>query len=145
METVNIVTFIIDDDPETLGIIKETIEKAGITNYKLFFHEEEFINELTEKIHVCVIDHRLSKFTGLDILKSVKAKNEYSFVIIYTGFKDPEIIIDYLNQGADRFIDKGRPNHLELLTSYLLEGYKIATNRINFQMFIKSEKEKHYV
>ena len=141
-QEINIATFILDDDIDVLDIIKATIDRAGIRNYKLFTNEEKFISGLTEDIHVCVVDHWLSRRTGLDILKEIKNKNEASFVIAYTVGTNPDIIIDYLNGGADRFVDKNKANHLDMLTSYLKEGLEIGTRRIEYSSFLKAKKEK---
>ena len=140
MNTVNIATFILDDQADVLDLIKYEIDLAGITNYKLFTDEDEFISGLTDDIHICVVDHRLTKRTGLDILAEVKRKNEGSFFIAYTVSDNPKIIINYLNGGADRFVDKNSKNSMELLTTYLKEGFEIGLKRMEFASFMRAKR-----
>ncbi|MEJ7611352.1 MAG: response regulator [Ferruginibacter sp.] len=141
-ETVNIATFILDDDQELLDLIKAAVDEAGIKNYKLFTDEGLFLKGLTDEIHVCVVDHFLTKLTGLDIVKEIKCKNEHSYVIAYTGMFQPKVIIDYINSGIDRFVDKNSNGHLQQLTGFLHEGIASATKRLDFHAFIKCEREK---
>lgn len=139
---VNIAAFAIDDDPDTLNEIEQVIHNSGIENYNLFTNEDDFINGLTGDIHVCIVDHLLVRKTGLDILKAVKEKNEFSFVIAYTGVRDPEIIEKYLNGGANRFVDKNKKHHLQLLTQFLREGLNVAKKNLEFSNYLKGEMEK---
>jgi DNA-binding NtrC family response regulator len=141
--TIKIATFFLDDDPEALDLIKKTIDEAGITDYKLFTDEDVFIEGLTESVHVCVIDHLLSKKTGLDILKEIKAKNDFSYVIAYTGYtKNPEVLIDYINAKINAFVDKNKPNHLEQLTQFLKEGLRVAERNLEFYADFKKKMQK---
>jgi DNA-binding NtrC family response regulator len=143
MDTVvNIATLILDDDVDLLSIIKETIDKAGITNYNLFTNEDDFVKGLTPAIHVCVVDHILDKKTGLDILHEIKEKNEFSYVIAYTGIRKPEVIEEYLNGGANKFVNKNKDNHLELLTQFLKDGLRVAKKNLDFSNFLKGAVEK---
>ncbi len=143
MGTVNIATFILDNDQEVLDIIEETLDKAGIANYKLFTDAELFMDGLNDEIHVCLVDHFLiGKKTGLDILSEIKAKNEHSFVIAYTAMKNPDVIINYIECDIDEFIDKNKKDHLKRLTSYIQKGIKGAIKRIGFSTFIKTERDK---
>lgn len=141
-ETFNIATFFLDDNKDDLGLMKAAIDKAGIKNYHLHTDEDEFLSGLTDDLHVCVVDHGLTKRTGLDILDEVKAKNEGSFFIAYTVADRSDIIIDYLNGGADRFVDKNKPNSLELLTRYLKEGHRIGMKRINYASYLRAERDR---
>jgi DNA-binding NtrC family response regulator len=140
---VNIATFILDDDKEVLGLIKDVIDLAGIRDYKLFTDEQDFIDGLTDEIHVCIVDHILNSKTGLDILHEIKRRNQHSFVIIYSGIKNPNTIIDYLNSDADKFVDKNKPDHLAQLGQYALMGLDVARNRIEFMNYLKATAEKH--
>lgn len=142
MGTINVATFILDDDIELLDLIKQTIEAADITNYRLFTNEKEFLEGLNEDIHVCVVDHLLHKQTGLDILKVIKQKNEWSYVIVFTAFKNPEVLISYINHDVNRFVDKDKKNNLEQLVEFLKEGLAKATRNISFVNYLESTAKK---
>ncbi len=78
----------------------------------------------------------------MDILREIKAKNEHSFVIAYTGMKDPDVIINYIECDIDEFIDKNKKDHLKRLTDYIQKGIIGAIKRIDFSAFIKTERDK---
>ena len=141
-DTLNIATFFLDDNQDALDLIKDTIDRAGIKNYHLYTDEDKFLAGLTDDIHICVVDHGLTKRTGLDILDEVKSKNEGSFFIAYTIAFDSDIIIDYLNRGADRFIDKNKDNSLELLTRYLKDGFEIGMKRIEYASYLRTKRDR---
>ncbi len=142
-DSVNIATFILDDDENVLMLIERGIKKLGVENYKLFTNEEEFISTLTEEVHVCVVDHRLTKVTGLDIIKIIREKTSQSYIIVYSGFKDPKIMIEYINSKIDGWVDKDTPGHFEKLYEMILEGIEIAKKRVDFATFIRNERLKH--
>ncbi len=141
-ETVNIATYILDDDQDILDIVEEMISKLGITNYKLFTDEQLFLDGLTEEIHVVIVDHFLNESTGLDIVKMIKDKNEDSYVIVYSGMRDHENIIKYINSGVDGWVDKNAPDHLNDLCTYLKQGLKTAKKKIDLYAFVKEDRQK---
>src|ERR1700743_3341197 len=96
-ETLNIVTLILDDDPSILDLIEHTLKKSGITKYKVFSSDASFVDELSDNMHILVIDHFLSKgLTGLDVMKRAIKKNRNVFVIAMSGTSDPHIVVDYV-------------------------------------------------
>lgn len=141
MDSVNIAIFILDDDKEALEMIEETIREEGITNYRLFRHEDDFEKELNDEIHVCVVDHRLHLKSGLDVVKLIKERNKDSFVIIYTGHKNPDTIIKYWQSGADEWIDKGDGGHLEQLAKYIRKGLRKSVAKIKLMEYLKKGLE----
>ncbi len=151
METVNIAILGLDDDPDDLIFLENVIKKESITNFKLFLKAERFIEGLSDDIHVCIVDHNLGieGITGLDILRKIKAKNVESFVIAYTGNKQPNLIIDYINSQVNRFVDKNADHALQHLKEFILDGIAQATKRIDeeiklnsFSNFINAERER---
>lgn len=141
-ETLNIATFFLDDNEDVLNLIKAAVDKANIENYHLYTDEDKFLAGLTDDLHVCVVDHGLTRRTGLDILDAVKAKNEGSFFIAYTVSDNSDIIIEYLNRGADKFVDKNKPNSLELLTRYLKEGFRVGMKRIEYASYLRAKRDR---
>lgn len=146
--SVNILTYILEDDQEMHEIIKELLEANGIVegNYDITHDPSIFLQHLNSDINICVIDHRLnSNVTGLDIIKEVKKKNEDSYVIIITGQIDYRVVVKYLREGADDYVDKNDSDYLDDLVSAILKGFVKAKQRIEYakeRALFKVEMEK---
>ncbi len=140
-KTVNILSFVLDDDKDILLIIEDLLKENSITNYRLFHSDEEFLNSMTQDIHVCVIDHFLTgKQTGLDVCRKTKARNKNSFIIVMSGQRDPDVIIAYLNECADKYVDKNKKDYLKTLIDYLKVGIETVVERLE-----RMEKLEHKI
>lgn len=123
MQRLNIATLVLDDDKDILMFIEEALEDNHITNYKLFHEDVSFLEQITENMHILVIDHHLnSGLTGLDVMERAIRKNPNVFVIAMSGTGDPELIAAYLNGGCNRFILKSHRDYLDKLVKYIKEG-----------------------
>lgn len=143
--SVNIGMFILEDDAELHELIEMMLDETGFKNYSIHDDPDQFLAELDSDINICVIDHRLnSNLTGLDVIKKVKEKNKWSFVIIMTGQQDKSIVVDYLNAGADKYVDKSRKTvteYMDDLISKLLTGLEVAKERIRVVKLLEATKE----
>ncbi len=128
---VNILSLILDDDKDILEIIEDLLKENAITNYRLFSLYDEFLNDMTDEMNVSVIDHTLTGGkTGLDICKAVKARNKNNFVIVLTGQINPDVVIDYLNENANRYVDKNRSDYLQKMIEYLKIGIETVKEKL---------------
>src|SRR4051812_1088031 len=55
---------------------------------------------------VAILDVRMPRGSGVDVLRAVKRDNPSATVIMLTNFVDPEARLMCLKQGADYFFDK---------------------------------------
>jgi FixJ family two-component response regulator len=123
IDTLNIVTLILDDDKMVLELIEGSLKDNGITNYKLFYSDADFIDHLSENMNILVIDHHLSApVSGLDVMKAAIKKNPSVFAIVMSGNYDSRVVVEYLNAGANRFILKNEDDYLEQLIKFVKEG-----------------------
>lgn len=128
---VNIFSFVLEDDIDDLNLIKELLQLHGITNYKLFQNENDLYKHLTGDISVCILDHYLmGGATGLDVCRKIKEKSVDSYIIVMTGQYDRKVVIDYLNIGADKYIDKNDDDRFAKLRMYLNEALAYASRRL---------------
>ncbi|MES2428255.1 MAG: response regulator [Bacteroidota bacterium] len=119
---------VLDDNADDLEAIGKIIKRTG-KGYDLFSNEDLYLAHFTNEINVHIIDHFLQKKSGLDILREVKERNEDNFVIAYTGSQDEKTIIEYLNAGVSKFVDKNNPDHLRQLEKYLTYGIEKLSNK----------------
>ncbi len=141
--TVNILSFVLDDDQEELDLIKEMLDKHEMTNYTLFTDPDKFMNNITADIHICIIDHFLPRGkTGLDLCKEIKRVSKDSFVTIITGQTSKDVIIDYLNNCADKYVDKSEDCYLDKLRKFMIEGMEYAQRRLDEIETLKMKREE---
>lgn len=140
--SLDIFTYILEDEDETLEMIMDLVSELGIKNVRTFNEPDEFVNNLTSNISVAIIDHRLPNGkTGLDIIKDVKNKNKYSYVIIMTGNEDPRVIIQYIKGGANDYVLKGTDmSYLKELKESLKSGLVEAKNRVEFGNWLRERQ-----
>ncbi len=135
----NIGIFILDDDEDLLELIKRAIKEADIKNTKLFKDEDEFIEGLSEDLHVCVLDDNLTKSTGRDILIKIKRKNPGSYVIGYTASKDGDMLISYIKGKVDDWVVKEKEGFEELITAIKI-GVEVAKARVDLYNYVANKK-----
>lgn len=143
---VSILSYIVDDDPDTALIVEQLLASNGIKNFHVYTKAEELLSNINSDIIVCVIDYYLSAgLTGIDVLKQVKNKNKGSFVIIISGSQDYKTVMESLNAGADRYIDKNNKNYLTKLVEFMQEGLTEAKKRWGLMNFLEAQIEKRKV
>ncbi|GEO08781.1 response regulator [Segetibacter aerophilus] len=147
--SVNILTYILEDDVEIHEVINDLLKANGIVNFKLYDDPAEFLENLSADINICVIDHTLkSGINGIDVIKAVKARNKRSYVIVMTGQVSYKIVAEYLNLKADKYIDKnitdedGRYMYLDELIVSISEGISEAGRRVAFAKYLEETLEK---
>ncbi len=124
----DVCVLVLDDNPDDLKAVERIVKKTG-KKYGLYLDERLFIAGIPEGVNVHIIDHFLPHMSGLDILREIKERNISNFVIAYTGSKDENTIIEYVNAGINKFVDKNNPDHLQQLTKYLNEGISVSSNK----------------
>lgn len=141
--TVNIFSFVLEDDIDDLQLIEESLKKHGIKNYKLFQNTEDLFNNLTSDIHIVLLDHFLSGgLTGIDVCKKIREVSKDSFIIIISAQQSKDVVIEYLNACADKYIDKSKPGYMHQLREYLDAGLDHAVERLReIETLIKMRKE----
>lgn len=139
----NILSLVLDDDAEILEIIEDLLMQHGIVNYKLYTNYTDLLEQINGGIYVCVLDHFLSGGkTGLDVCQTIKEKSKDSYVIVMTGQTNIDVVISYLNNCADKYIDKSRRDYLELLIKYMNDGLEIAKNRLEEVEILQQKREE---
>lgn len=109
---------IIDDNEDHYLILSRLLKKT----YDTDFHtgEADVIEHIKQNIPDCILlDYNLRATTGIDILKQLKSQKEYTEipVIMLTGEKTPDVIVDCMKHGADDYLIKDDVDKERLLTS----------------------------
>ncbi len=98
---------VIDDNRELAGIIKEYLTKRG---FEVTIAEDAMeamkILETSSRIDVILLDLMLKNFNGLELLKSIRSHSKRVAIIIITGIKDLNTVIEAMKSGADDYLVK---------------------------------------
>lgn len=107
----NKLIFFVDDEKTILNLLEYTFSSRDGYIVKSFTSGEECINSLYLNPAIVVVDHMLwtrndSEITGLDVLKEIRNKNLETPVIVLSGVDDKDVIDEYYQNGATKYITK---------------------------------------
>lgn len=102
------VVLVVDDSPETLGMLNEALEQAGYT--VLVALEGRQAITIAEKItpHIILMDAVMPRLDGFDTCRAMKESNELANVpvIFMTGLSDTDSVIKALDAGGVDYLSK---------------------------------------
>lgn len=114
-------TLIVDDDRETLELLKTFVEHHGhevVISSNLKEAHDAFRQHRPEFV---LLDIRLPDGDGTSLLKTIKAEMPHTVVVMITGFNDAEMIVDAFRQGAMDCLIK--PLNLDYLKNRILSRF----------------------
>jgi signal transduction histidine kinase len=133
---------LVDDDEDDYVVLREML--SGINQWKVHLQwvssYEQALNALKPEIYdLCLMDYRLDKGTGLDLMRELRKNGFNSPLIILTGKGDHEIDLQAMQDGAADYLEKGQinPQLLERSIRYAIERAK------HLETLRRSEKQLH--
>lgn len=131
---------LIDDDEDDFIITRDYLKEAENSRYDIeWISDIEKAKEaiLARQHHIFLVDYRLGKHTGLDLLNFAKENRSKVPFIVLTGQGDREIDMLAMKHGADDYLVKG------FLDSNLLERairYALERNSIKDELIVREAK-----
>jgi two-component system response regulator AtoC len=121
---------IIDDEVNICSSLTYVLED----NFNIFSNTNPFkALELLSKedINLILLDLRIGKTNGIDILKKIKAENEQAIVIMMTAYGTIESTVEAMRNGAFTYLTK--PLNIEELLITINQGleYQSLSNKVN--------------
>jgi len=103
--------FFIDDDNVILNLMEFTFQSRLDYEVVCFRTGEECLENLQMNPSLIVLDHILvgageNNLNGLDILKEIRKIDKEVPVIILTGQGDDELLTQFMENGANRYLTK---------------------------------------
>ena len=103
--------FFVDDDKMILNLLEYTFQSRQDYEVITFLTGEECLENLNREPKIIVLDHILtgigdSTLNGLDTLIEIRKVNKNIPVIILTGQGDDELLSEFMEQGANRYLTK---------------------------------------
>lgn len=99
----------VDDDPDDFFLVSTLLKKITDTTYELegATSLEEAIPMLHQNFDVFLVDYKLGKDTGLELIQEIKAVRKHAPVIMLTGMSTGKIDREALTLGASDYLVKG--------------------------------------
>ena len=105
-------TILVLDDVLDAGVmIKRILERKGHT-VTVFTEEDQALEYAqTTQVHMAILDIKLKKMSGIDVLKELGKRSPSTAVLMLTGYPTLETAKEALSHGAKEYlvkpIDKG--------------------------------------
>ena len=108
--SMSITCVIADDHPPVLQFLSRYLSNNGITMTASARDGDEALRKIVEtKPTVAVLDSRMPRVSGLDVLRALTASESSTRVILYTGYGDDALLSDALDAGVAGVLDKEAP------------------------------------
>lgn len=112
---------VVEDEKGTSMPVKEALELYG---YEADVAEDgtEGMKRFRENTYdLVLLDLKMPKMTGEEMLKKIRQMDPYVYVIIYTNYREFEEIKELTNMGIDGYINKGPNAELQELVDIIRE------------------------
>jgi diguanylate cyclase (GGDEF)-like protein/PAS domain S-box-containing protein len=131
---------IIDDDEDDYLIIRDLLLEVTEVRYQIDWVDNykkalQIINE--KNYDSCLLDLRLGKYSGLELLREIVKVKYRMPVILLTGIKNHAIDVEAMNSGAVDFLIKGEVNAVILERSI-----RYSIERKKMEEVLYNEKER---
>ena len=109
METQGLNLFIVDDNKLMVTDLKHYLKNrfGGSVRISTFNDGESCLEKVDKKTNIVILDYFLDGINGLEILKSIKAINPKTEVIMLSGNEDMAVAIETFRAGAKDYVVKG--------------------------------------
>ena len=96
----------IDDQPETLRLISETLAGPG-RSVLAFEDPRQALRVLEDRsVDLVLTDLRMPQLDGMEVLRAVKSRTPETEVILLTAYADIDAAVQAIKQGAAEFFTK---------------------------------------
>jgi len=103
--------FFIDDDKVILNLLEYTFQSRRDYDVICYKTGEECLENLHQGPNLIVLDHILESggedsLNGLETLKEIRKVNKEVPVVILTGQGDDQLLSEFMENGADKYLTK---------------------------------------
>lgn len=100
---------VVDDMSTSRGLITQSLEKIGISNYRVEADAEKAWRGLASKpVHLIISDYNMPKMNGLQFLTAIRSNKQTSRIafILVTGRPEQQIIDHGIRLGMNNYLKK---------------------------------------
>jgi PAS domain S-box-containing protein len=122
----------VDDDPDDFYLVEKYLRRVEEPGYSLdhAFSYEEALTKINESYDIFLVDYRLGKVNGLELIKEIKSRQTHAAVILLTGMTSRNLDREALLLGASDYLIKGEfdASTLDRTIRYALRDSEIKVN-----------------
>mgnify|MGYP000843882239 CR=1 FL=1 len=138
-----------DDNRDVNHVIKEILCEYGFQVVQAFDGDEAIRVYFEEKPDLLLLDYRMPKMDGIDVLKQIKAKDPQAVVVFMTGEGSEDVAVAAMKAGAEDYITKpvsfpeliGLTNKLIKEHDMLLENIRLKARGDAYKNYLVSITE----
>src|SRR5690606_15024076 len=97
---------IVEDEVAILTMLEEALRQEGYDVRGTLSAKEALDLIKTFQPHLVLTDNDMPEISGLEMLKELRAQQNYVTVIFISGRTDTQFVVDALKAGADDYIRK---------------------------------------
>src|SRR5438105_1956807 len=121
---------LVDDDYEDYVITRDLLSEVKRETYDLDWvgtYEEALEAIVRDKPDVCLVDFRLGKHSGLELLQEARSRGWMAPIILLTGVGDYRVDVEAMKCGAADYLTKGHidADILERCIRYAIERARL--------------------
>src|SRR5919202_5015274 len=133
---------VVDDDPDILLLLGAQLEQLGCAVRTATQGAEALAILAKTQPALVLLDLRLPRLSGLDVLKQLKQTTPDLTVIVMTAYATVEQAVEAMKAGAFDFLTKPlTPGHLELVVQKAIE--RQALQRAQHLLQVELEGQTH--
>jgi DNA-binding NtrC family response regulator len=113
---------VVDDEPDILTLLRHRLEQLGYAVSTAANGPEALRRIVSEPPALVLLDLKLPRMSGLEVLKQIKQTSPECMVIVMTAYATVEKAVEAMKEGAYDFLTKPlTPGHLELVVQKAFE------------------------
>jgi len=122
--------YIIDDDPQALGLIKALTDEAGLSS-KTFLNPLDFLEYHDASHEGCIVlDVNMPEMNGLELQKKMNETGCLLPIIFITGYGNVSMAVEAMKEGAIDFLEK--PYNGDVLIKIILDAFNYDKKKTFF-------------
>lgn len=113
---------LVDDEANVRTVFSDVLKRAGY-RVKAVENGHKAVKEVEKKTYnLALVDLRMPKMDGIEVLENIKKKKPEIPVIIYTGYGSVTTAVEAMRKGASDYLNKPfSPEELKLVIKKVLE------------------------
>lgn len=132
---------IVDDEVELLKIISMGLKEKGYDVLTATSGQEAIVKCQGNSVDAVLLDVKMPRMDGLQILKRIKASRSNPVIIMHTAYGTIESAVEAIKEGAyDYILKPSEPEKIHILIKNALEHRELA----NETKLLKSQIKKKY-
>src|SRR6185312_9517057 len=118
---------VVDDEEQNVRLIEEALTQDGVKVISTTDPEKGYSMFIEERPETVLLDLKMPKIGGIDLLEKIVAVDPTTEVILMTGHYTPESAVQAIQKGAADYITK--PLNLDMLRARISASLSEAERR----------------